>query len=71
MTNWAYDWPVMQDNADSFVVVFFRTNAGELRCRVTAVITRESWVVDHAANLRQLLVEHRAHHRNESGETAP
>jgi hypothetical protein len=56
----------MQDRPDSFVVVFFRTNAGELRCRVTAVVTRETWIVEHAADLRQLLVEQHTQ-PNESG----
>jgi hypothetical protein len=44
----------------SFVVIFFRTKAGELHCRVTDVATRETWVVRRAADLRQLLVERRS-----------
>jgi hypothetical protein len=43
----------------SFVVVFFRTRAGELRCRVTDVVTRETWVASAANSLWQLLVERR------------
>jgi hypothetical protein len=60
----------MQDRPDSFVVVFFRTNAGELRCRVTAVVTRETWIVEHASDLRQLLVERHAQLREGGGPTS-
>jgi hypothetical protein len=44
----------------SFVVVFFRTSTGELRCRVTDVVTRETWVAQGASSLWQLLVERQA-----------
>jgi hypothetical protein len=45
----------------SFVVVFFHTRGDELRCRVTDVNTRESWIVRGAPGLWQLLLaEHNA-----------
>jgi hypothetical protein len=48
------------DTLGSFVVVFFRTKAGELHCRVTEVGTRETWIVRSATELRRLLVEQRS-----------
>jgi hypothetical protein len=59
----------MQDQTDSFVVMFFRTNSGELRCRVTAVASRQTWIADRATDLRQLLVEQHTQPR-EGGGTA-
>jgi hypothetical protein len=47
----------------SFVVVFFRTKAGNLHCRVTDVATRETWIAQEAVDLRRLLVKQRVHVR--------
>jgi len=43
----------------SFVVMFFQTKAGELRCRVTDVASREAWIARSALDLWHLLVERR------------
>jgi hypothetical protein len=45
------------DEKDSFVVVFFRNASGELRCRVTEVVTRQAWIVQHAQEIRLLLTQ--------------
>ena len=44
----------------NFVVVFFHTKAGELRCRVTDVVERTTWIVEGASDLWQLLVTRHA-----------
>lgn len=44
------------DRPQSYVVHFIRTLAGELRCRVTDVLTRESWIVEEGDELRMRLV---------------
>jgi hypothetical protein len=51
--------PRPEEMPGSFVVIFFRTRAGELRCRVTDVVSQETWVASAAPSLWQLLVERR------------
>ena len=50
----------LEEVPGSFVVVFFHTRAGELRCRVTDVVARTTWIVEGPAQLWQLLVRQRA-----------
>lgn len=40
-----------------FVVVFFHTKTGELRCRVTNVLERKTWLVEGAPTLFRLLAK--------------
>jgi len=53
------------DPPGGFVVMFFRTQSGELRCRVTDVVTRSTWIASDTLALWRLLVV-----RNE-GQLAP
>lgn len=43
------------DYPRSVVVCFLRTPDGMLRCRVTDVVTRQSWMLDGARELRTLI----------------
>jgi hypothetical protein len=47
----------LEELPGSFVVMFFRTKTGELRCRVTDVVTRETWIASSASSLWRMLVE--------------
>lgn len=51
----------------SFVVVFFHTRAGELRCRVTDVVARQTWIIESASALWQLLVARAAPNATQAG----
>jgi|GEM_PF-4148584 len=48
---------VFSEIPGSFVVVFFFTKAGELKCRVTDVASRTTWIAERATDLRRLLTE--------------
>ena len=47
----------VSENKQSFVVRFYRNPAGELCCRVTDAISRESWTIDQASEIWRLLVD--------------
>lgn len=61
----------LEEVPGSFVVVFFSTKAGDLRCRVTDVVTREAWIVDNASALWQLLVKRHATYETDVGGSGP
>ena len=44
------------DPPGGFVVMFFRTQSGELRCRVTDVVSRATWIAPDTLGLWKLLV---------------
>ncbi len=56
------------DVPGSFVIVFFRSRAGELRCRVTDVAAQKSWAVQQAPAVLQLLVAEETHEARHSDE---
>jgi hypothetical protein len=43
------------DRGSAFVLRFFWTPAGSVKCRITDVRTSRSWIVDKAHDLRALL----------------
>jgi hypothetical protein len=49
----------VEEQPGSYVVMFFRTKSGELRCRVTDVLSRESWIANAASDAWRLLIERR------------
>jgi hypothetical protein len=57
-----------EDVPGSFVIVFFRSRAGELRCRVTDVAAQKSWAVQQARRVLQLLVAEESHDAKHSDE---
>ncbi len=59
----------LEEMPGSFVVVFFHTRAGELRCRVTDVVARTTWIVEGPSELWRLLVTRPA--SPEVGESHP
>jgi len=44
------------DPPGGFVVMFFRTQSGELRCRVTDVVSRATWIAADTLALWRLLI---------------